>query len=61
MAPISSPTTPPPPHLCGVMAPVLTPFNADLTPSPARLVQHCRWRNSLHMPGIGLLRAAVSR
>jgi 4-hydroxy-tetrahydrodipicolinate synthase len=27
----------------GVMSPVLTPFNADLTPSPTRFVKHCRW------------------
>ena len=27
----------------GVMSPVLTPFNQDLTPSPSRFVKHCRW------------------
>jgi 4-hydroxy-tetrahydrodipicolinate synthase len=27
----------------GVLAPVLTPFLADLSPDPARLVRHCRW------------------
>jgi len=31
------------PRFRGVMSPVLTPFNADLTPSPARFVKHCRW------------------
>jgi 4-hydroxy-tetrahydrodipicolinate synthase len=30
-------------RLQGVMSPVLTPFNADLTPSPTRFVKHCRW------------------
>ena len=27
----------------GVLAPVVTPFNADLSPDPARFVSHCRW------------------
>jgi 4-hydroxy-tetrahydrodipicolinate synthase len=27
----------------GVMSPVLTPFNADLTPSAPRFIRHCRW------------------
>src|SRR5204862_3626878 len=27
----------------GVLAPVVTPFTADLRPDPARLVRHCRW------------------
>jgi hypothetical protein len=31
------------PRFRGVMSPVLTPFNADLTPSPTRFVKHCRW------------------
>ncbi|MGB8570701.1 MAG: dihydrodipicolinate synthase family protein [Pseudolabrys sp.] len=30
-------------RLSGVMSPVLTPFNGDLTPSPSRFVKHCRW------------------
>ena len=30
-------------RLTGVLAPVLTPFRADLSPDPARLVAHCRW------------------
>jgi len=31
------------PRFTGVMSPVLTPFNSDLTPSPSRFVKHCRW------------------
>lgn len=31
------------PRLRGVMSPVLTPFNADLTPSPSRFIKHCKW------------------
>jgi 4-hydroxy-tetrahydrodipicolinate synthase len=27
----------------GVLAPVVTPFNADLSPDPQRLIAHCRW------------------
>jgi 4-hydroxy-tetrahydrodipicolinate synthase len=27
----------------GVLAPVVTPFDRDLSPDPARLVDHCRW------------------
>ena len=33
----------PVPRFRGVMSPVLTPFNQDLTPSPSRFVKHCRW------------------
>ena len=29
--------------LCGVLAPVLTPFDASLNPDRDRLVQQCRW------------------
>ncbi len=29
--------------LSGVLAPVITPFKADLSPDAARLVTHCRW------------------
>ena len=29
--------------LSGVLAPVITPFAADLTPDAGRLVAHCRW------------------
>ncbi len=31
------------PRFRGVMSPVLTPFNADLTPSAPRFIKHCRW------------------
>jgi len=27
----------------GVLAPVVTPFKADLSPDPKRLVRHCQW------------------
>ncbi len=30
-------------RITGVLAPVLTPFRADLSPDPERLVRHCRW------------------
>ena len=30
-------------RLRGVFSPVLTPFNADLTPSIERFTRHCRW------------------
>ena len=30
-------------RLRGVLAPVLTPFGADLEPDPRRLARHCRW------------------
>jgi 4-hydroxy-tetrahydrodipicolinate synthase len=43
--------TVPMPRLSGVMSPVVTPFNADLTPSPTRFVKHCRW---LIDQGVGL-------
>lgn len=29
--------------LRGVFSPVLTPFNADLTPAPDRFIRHCKW------------------
>lgn len=35
--------TPEPRRLSGVLAPLLTPFRADLSPDPARLVAHARW------------------
>jgi 4-hydroxy-tetrahydrodipicolinate synthase len=34
---------PAPERFAGVLAPVITPFHADLTPDPLRLVAHCRW------------------
>jgi 4-hydroxy-tetrahydrodipicolinate synthase len=37
--------------LRGVYAPVITPFAADLSPDPARMVRHCRW---LIEQGLGL-------
>jgi 4-hydroxy-tetrahydrodipicolinate synthase len=39
------------PKLRGVLSPVLTPFNQDLTPSAPRFVRHCRW---LLEQGVGL-------
>lgn len=30
-------------RLRGVLAPVVTPFQADLAPDPVRLARHCRW------------------
>lgn len=35
-------------RLKGVLAPVVTPFRADLTPDPERFVAHCRWLLSQH-------------
>jgi 4-hydroxy-tetrahydrodipicolinate synthase len=32
-----------PARLGGVLAPVVTPFAADLRPDPERLIRHCRW------------------
>ena len=32
-----------PTRLQGVFSPVLTPFHADYTPDPDRLIRHCRW------------------
>ncbi len=32
-----------PARFSGVLAPVVTPFNRDLTPDPQRLLDHCRW------------------
>jgi len=29
--------------ISGVFAPVITPFNRDLSPDPDRLIRHCRW------------------
>src|SRR5262249_40539113 len=30
-------------RLSGVLAPVVTPFKADLSPDPKRLIRHCKW------------------
>ena len=27
----------------GVLSPVVTPFNRDLSPDPERFIAHCRW------------------
>ena len=32
-----------PQRICGVLAPVVTPFDADLSPDPERLIAHCKW------------------
>ncbi len=40
-----------PARMQGVFSPVLTPFNADLSPDPDRFVKHCRW---LIEQGVGL-------
>ena len=34
---------PPSDRIRGVLAPVVTPFNADLSPDPQRFVRHCQW------------------
>jgi 4-hydroxy-tetrahydrodipicolinate synthase len=31
------------PRIAGALAPVLTPFNADLSPDPERWIRHCNW------------------
>jgi 4-hydroxy-tetrahydrodipicolinate synthase len=30
-------------RICGVLAPVVTPFRADLTPDRERFIRHCHW------------------
>lgn len=30
-------------HMSGVLSPVVTPFRADLSVDPDRLIRHCRW------------------
>lgn len=30
-------------RITGVLAPVVTPFNSDLSPDPDRFLRHCRW------------------
>ena len=40
-----------PQAIAGVLAPVVTPFKADLTPDAGRFVRHCRW---LVDNGVGL-------
>ena len=36
-------------RLKGILAPVVTPFKADLSPDPERLIAHCRWLLSQHV------------
>src|SRR3989442_12275994 len=43
--PIAMPETT---RLQGVLAPVVTPFRADLSPDPERFIAHCRWLLSQH-------------
>jgi 4-hydroxy-tetrahydrodipicolinate synthase len=31
------------PRIAGVLSPVVTPFNSDLSPDPERFVRQCRW------------------
>ena len=31
------------PCITGVLSPVVTPFKADLSPDPDRLIRQCRW------------------
>ncbi len=40
------------PPITGVLAPVLTPFQEDLRPDPARLVRHCQWLLSQGCAGL---------
>jgi 4-hydroxy-tetrahydrodipicolinate synthase len=40
-----------PARLSGVLCPVVTPFNRDLSPDPDRLIRQCRW---LLSQGVGL-------
>jgi 4-hydroxy-tetrahydrodipicolinate synthase len=35
--------SPPNRRIRGVLAPVVTPFNADLSPDEQRFIRHCRW------------------
>jgi 4-hydroxy-tetrahydrodipicolinate synthase len=42
---------PVPARLSGVLCPVVTPFNRDLSPDPDRLIRQCRW---LLSQGVGL-------
>ena len=50
-SPVVQPAAATTPRLSGVMSPVLTPFNADLSPSAPRFVKHCQW---LLGQGVGL-------
>jgi 4-hydroxy-tetrahydrodipicolinate synthase len=37
-----------PQRIRGVLAPVVTPFGADLSPDPERFIAHCRWLITQH-------------
>jgi 4-hydroxy-tetrahydrodipicolinate synthase len=41
-------------RLAGVLAPVLTPFRADLSPDPERFARHCRWLLSQGCAGLAV-------
>ncbi len=44
-----------PPRMKGVLAAVLTPLNADLSPDIARMARHCRWLLDNGCDGLGVL------
>jgi 4-hydroxy-tetrahydrodipicolinate synthase len=44
----------PRPRLSGILAPVLTPFRADLSPDPERLTSLCRWLLSQGCAGLAV-------
>ena len=46
--------SPQPPRLAGVLAPVLTPFRADLSPDAGRLASLCRWLLSQGCAGLAV-------
>lgn len=41
-------------RIAGVLAPVVTPFKADLSPDPEKLLSHCRWLLSQHCDGLAV-------
>lgn len=44
MRPMSGPA-----RFSGILAPVVTPFNSDLTPNAKQLIRHCRWLLAQHV------------
>jgi 4-hydroxy-tetrahydrodipicolinate synthase len=36
----------PAPRIKGILSPVVTPFNADLSPDAERFIAHCKWLNT---------------
>jgi 4-hydroxy-tetrahydrodipicolinate synthase len=40
--------TPQPQRIRGVLSPVVTPFDRDLSPDPQRFIAHCRWLLTQH-------------